>query len=574
MNKNVVDFTTKTNLSGEFKLKVIEDGKVIKEQRQKNLILDSGLDLVATSYFSGLNNGLFGNIHAGTGNSPNFRDLAPSTYSQTGNVITRVSGTASFVANDINQSFLFETGEQGKILAITSATQVTVDISQSVTGKTLKIYNTQRQFLDNWLAQSYTETPEGDSGTLDYQTDPNRPVYVYNSTALFDIADVENTTITELGVTAGDSATDVLYSRVLLDDPVVLGTGQQLAATYSVTFVGDFTEQTNVDVNIAGWAIEYDLDSIVDNGDDTALVIMTPDAGDDHHYQIGDEIIIQDAVRTRIPITSIASTATEFTVTTSTAHGFSTGDSIIIDATTPAVYSSTWVVASTPTTTTLTITSAVNAGAGSGGNVRDSNPVNWWNGTHTVTGIATNQVTIDATSGRDDAGDGGVVTNDARCTVYNKTMPEAMASTSNEITNPLTGNYIQSEIPFAERAFDSWCHGSVASQRPYFMFYTQKPVSIGGFGVEADISGLLSATEPLMEATAYVPGSHQREYFRTLTVAELNSDRIQTILFNKKYGNNMNEYSGVWLVFNQPQKKKNTYTLELKIRYYWGRELI
>jgi hypothetical protein len=574
MNQESTDLTKKTTFSGEFTLKVIEDGKVIKEQRQKNLILDSGLDQIASKSLVGSAGGIFQTIHAGTGNSPNFRDLDPSTYSQTGNVVTRDSGVSVFVANDLNQAFRFETGEQGKILSVDSGTQVTVDVSQSVTAQGLKIFNTQREFLDNWLASTTTETPDGDTGTLDYQTDPDRPVYVYNSTGLFSIADVEGNTITELGIASGQTAGEVLYSRVLLDDPVVLGAGQQLAATYSVTMVGDWTEQTNVDLNIAGWAIEYDLDSIVDNGDDTALVTMTPDVGDDHHYQIGDEIIIENSVRTRIAITSITSTATEFTVTTSAAHGFSAGDSIIIEATTPSGYNSTWVVNTTPTTTTFDVLSAINAGSGSGGNVRDTDPVTWWNGTHTVTAIATNQVTIDATSGRENAGDGGVVKNDARCTVYNKTMPSLSVSTSTELTNPITGNFINAEIPLAGNTFDTWRHRPEATLSPYVMFYEQKPISIGGFGVAANIGGLVSLYEPNMTSSTYVAGSHQREYTLTLSVSEHNSDRIQTILFGKKNGNNMNEFGGVWCVFNQPQKKKNTYTLELKIRYYWGRELV
>lgn len=59
-------------------------------------------------------------------------------------------------------------------------------------------------------------------------------------------------------------------------------------------------------------------------------------------------------------ITSISSTATEFTVTTSTSHGLTAGDDIKIIGSTPSDYNGIWEVATIPTTTTFTVANTGN----------------------------------------------------------------------------------------------------------------------------------------------------------------------------------------------------------------------
>jgi len=63
-------------------------------------------------------------------------------------------------------------------------------------------------------------------------------------------------------------------------------------------------------------------------------------------------------------VTVAASTATNFTITTRTAHQLSIGDSVTLAQMTPTAYNGTWTVATVPTTTQFTVTSGVNPGAG------------------------------------------------------------------------------------------------------------------------------------------------------------------------------------------------------------------
>jgi hypothetical protein len=66
-------------------------------------------------------------------------------------------------------------------------------------------------------------------------------------------------------------------------------------------------------------------------------------------------------------ITSYSSTATDFEVTTASAHSLTTGDYVKIEGASVSSYNGIWLVASTPTTTTFTIDDTTNAGAATGG---------------------------------------------------------------------------------------------------------------------------------------------------------------------------------------------------------------
>jgi len=57
-------------------------------------------------------------------------------------------------------------------------------------------------------------------------------------------------------------------------------------------------------------------------------------------------------------VSNVAQTGTTATITTSTAHGFAAGDTVVIDGLTTNALEGTWTIASVPTTTTFTFTKA------------------------------------------------------------------------------------------------------------------------------------------------------------------------------------------------------------------------
>ena len=72
-----------------------------------------------------------------------------------------------------------------------------------------------------------------------------------------------------------------------------------------------------------------------------------------------------------ISISGITSTATDFTVTTSVNHGYTTGEVVEITSTSITGYRNRWTIASTPTLDTFTVTDSNNYGTSSGGSVSE-----------------------------------------------------------------------------------------------------------------------------------------------------------------------------------------------------------
>lgn len=72
-----------------------------------------------------------------------------------------------------------------------------------------------------------------------------------------------------------------------------------------------------------------------------------------------------------ISISGITSSATDFTVTTSVNHGYTTGQVVEITSTSITGYRDRWTIASTPTLDTFTVTDSNNYGTSSGGSVSE-----------------------------------------------------------------------------------------------------------------------------------------------------------------------------------------------------------
>ncbi len=109
---------------------------------QDNLILDSGLDALHHNTMAQM----IQTCIAGTGNTPT-KDLLDGTYSQSGTTLTRDTGTRDFISGDVGKLFRFNNGVERRITAYTSATQVTVDQTGTVTSQAGIIYRVNQRGL-------------------------------------------------------------------------------------------------------------------------------------------------------------------------------------------------------------------------------------------------------------------------------------------------------------------------------------------------------------------------------------------------------------------------------------------
>lgn len=365
-------------LGGRAKARVIRPDGSIKSETgwNRNLILNGGL---ADGVSAGKWLAMLTYCRAGTGTSATKAALN-GTYAQTGTTITRSTGTGTFSAGDVGKHIKFGTGEERRITSFTSSTEVEVRESGAVSATTLDLYETETTSLDAEVKN--TNTLNGDAGAN--TATPNTSTGALTVKRTFDFsAEVGTVNYNEIGISRG-TGTD-LFARIVLDSTVSVNAGEQLQIVYEVVLTcPTWLSSTPITPTITGWPYAYTVTDITHGGASFDVTFSI-----DHHYLAGDEITISNAVPTQVAISTISSTVSEFTVTTSAAHGLSVSDSIEIEGASPGGYNGTWTVAAVDSTTVFRVTSGINLGAGSGGTVRLSTPSPYFNGTWTVASVPT-----------------------------------------------------------------------------------------------------------------------------------------------------------------------------------------
>jgi hypothetical protein len=123
-------------------------------------------------------------------------------------------------------------------------------------------------------------------------------------------------------------------------------------------------------------------------GSSTNLVTLTTSTA--HKFSVGDSIAVNIGLTGTSVVTNRAATTTVATITTSAAHNYSVGETIVVSAV-GARYNGTFSIASIPTTTTLTY--ALNGGAESttsaAGTVQNTTISAGYNGTKIIETIPT-----------------------------------------------------------------------------------------------------------------------------------------------------------------------------------------
>lgn len=590
---------------GRFQIQVVDakTGKVVESRPwQDNLILDSGLDRIATeSWAAQLAYGV-----AGTGSTPtkDLPDDPADTYSQTGTTVTRDTGTRDFVVGDVGKLIRWTSGEEAYVTAWISATQVTVGTSQTVTSSPIDaLYRVAQTGLVAEVKRSTTEPTfiDDDDGFASVSTrfDETAGTMTFRTTKDF-TEEVAPVNYTEVAVSSQASAGNNIFSRMLLTGAVTVGVGQLLRMKYDLTIsvAGHApSTQTTVDDGFTGWPLPYNIVSIVSNGTYWDVTL-----NEDHHFLPGGKININGAKRPRADITAASSTGSDFTITAA-GHGLTAGQTAVIEGMTPSGYNGSFVVDSV-SGDDFTVLSVLNPGPGTVfGNVRQEEPGTWYDGDdYTIASIPSSAVVrITNATSIAPAGEDGTAYNDVRrkwvATNYGLTAISAGGGTGNFTANEYIaccGSGYNANGPAYN--YDGMHDGRSSTDVACFV-PTSEPTILpndfpqyygrasAGTLIASNTAGatqspavtnwINTSTIKINAQNAYTNGTFYRETTFTFSAGEINRTDIKRFFFGRGQGFSPSGYVGIqgYVEFEQPQRKKNTYKLTLTFRRSWGRDL-
>jgi len=213
-------------LGVKYKLSVLRalTGKLETVAKGHNLILDAGLDMLATNLTANLTR----YCHVGTGTGVFQRDSGTTTVSRAGTTLT-ASG-AYFEANDVGRLFKFDSGEEVYINAFTSTTEVETVDSGTIAADEGTMWYVDRTQLD--AETSRTSSYRTDSG--DNETTLSAGVLNYKRTHSFSAVG-SNVTYNEIGW--GPSNSTALYNGSIITGGVSLLTGDILIVESNLELV-------------------------------------------------------------------------------------------------------------------------------------------------------------------------------------------------------------------------------------------------------------------------------------------------------------------------------------------------
>ena len=220
-----MNITQHLGASVTYKIQVLNpDGSVaLSLPEKKNLILNSGLDLVATNTWINC----IGVIAIGSGAKTTRRDSGAILLTRVGNVVTASSGF--FIASDVGRRLKFGSGTGGaeaNITVYTSPTQVTV----SATGAEVAQIGTVWYTTDTGLTAQIERFATGRTGV--FSTAGKAVVNTYTFTRA---AAVSNITVTEIGWAPGAGGNLFGNDSVNGGVGVAVLIGQQLQVTVAIS---------------------------------------------------------------------------------------------------------------------------------------------------------------------------------------------------------------------------------------------------------------------------------------------------------------------------------------------------
>lgn len=299
-------------------------------------------------------------------------ELLNGTWSQSGNTVTRTTGTGVFPVSpsQLGNEIKWQDGERCHVTARASDTSITVSgPPRTITGKTIRVYPTNLTIGSTGANQIVV--PSG--AFVTDQAAGTREITITGT------AGANPTAYTLTHVRIGDES-----ALVVLPVPIAVALLDQiqLSYTYRETYNGRAKRTLTIAeiFTAGGYPVEYSATAIVGNGT-TFDVTATA-----HHFLAGDEVVLRNVIPLRRVITSITASGTAWTVA-ATGHGLTAGDTVVIAGVSIVAYNGTFTVASVPDANSVTITNATSPGTASNGTIRLATPTTYFNGTFIVASV-------------------------------------------------------------------------------------------------------------------------------------------------------------------------------------------
>lgn len=348
---------------GKLSLKVIRKGKVINEMNDiPNLVTNAGL---AGSPLTAAYSASTHNFMTYTSATEPWEDVN-GTWNQSGNTVTRATGTGVFTATRIGDEIKWNTGERSHITARASDTSITVSgPARTITGGSIRRYDTgsgssaRAGFIQQ--QNSATGVPTVTWGTGEVQYSKTWQANFASATSAY--------TLRSFAIGSG------LMALIVLPAPVDIEIDDQIQCTYTYqNTVSNLNAVYELGSESTGIPTKFSMTTIVGNG---SYVDVTFSAAT--HFLAGDKLDLRGVIPKRFAISSASSTSTTLTINTTAAHGLSVSDTVVISGASLAGYNGTFTVATVPDSDTITITDSADPGAmGASGFVRLETPATYF----------------------------------------------------------------------------------------------------------------------------------------------------------------------------------------------------
>lgn len=358
-------------------IKSVISGKVKwLEVRDRNGKLKTRLEDVPNILLnSALSSG--GNVAQNLGTSTTFTSTAESyedldgTWSQSGDTITRATGTGTFPASPsqvANELYWYDaganTGHRCHVVTRVSDTQITVSgVAKTITGAKL------RRFIVNGNGISSTTGSVQTSGT------GTTIANTYNYTTGTRVHSIRYSFTSAASAYSLGSIIVGFGARIKLPAPIAIDVEDQITFVYELTETcAGRSQDYELGAESIGIPQKHSMTSIVGNGTNVDVTFSAAT-----HFLAGDKLDLRGVVPKRYAISSASSTSTTFTINTTLAHGLNVGDSVVIEGASVGAYNGNHTVASVVDSDTFTITNAANPGAmGASGTVRLATPATYF----------------------------------------------------------------------------------------------------------------------------------------------------------------------------------------------------
>jgi hypothetical protein len=224
---------------------VLDDrGRAVRRlKRKRNLILDQGLDGIAVRSWAAS----FTHAAVGTGTTPTKRDSGAITVSRTGSTLTASAGF--FEAADVGRLFKFDTGQEVRITAFSSATAVTTATSGAIAAAEGTVWYVNQTGLATETKRSGTYSTDAGANGSSFLAG----TWTHKRTFIFS-AETGTVTYREIGWSHTATAGANLFGRDLLAGVgVTLVSGQQLRVVVQLSVSFSPGESSPYVNTITGW---------------------------------------------------------------------------------------------------------------------------------------------------------------------------------------------------------------------------------------------------------------------------------------------------------------------------------